>query len=258
MSIWSTVEGWAQDAWHAFAGGVADVAGALEKSWRYATSIHDLYADIISKTMGPLIGDFVRAGEWYLDLFTDMEEAFRRVPHWVDSTRIGPLRTFLLFVIDDVYARLHAFDLYLQQQIWIRYVQAVTLARREVNAEAAARARAVAAEHAAMLAQIKALHQAIEKEAASGYAVGLPGRLSLVTKIIDQVVTRNPALKGLEADLVKAVLDILAVDDPLARLALSAAIKEFVNKLGVDRVTGDLLTRLIGPLTGQAHPGDAN
>ena len=94
----------------------------------------------------------------------------------------------------------------------------------------------------------------VQTEAATGYADGSTQRVSVITKITDELATRNPVIRGLVSDLVTVLLDLIGTENPLARIAIGLLLKEVIGKLGVDRVAGDLLGTLLGPLIADPRP----
>jgi len=109
----------------------------------------------------------------------------------------------------------------------------------------------VAEEHHKMLAGLKATLAEVQKEAASGYNAGTPDRKSTITRLLDDLAVTSPAVKGLVSDLIGLVIDVDTIDNPLARFIIQKLLAQVINRLGVERVIGDLLQRLIGPLAGQ-------
>ena len=105
-----------------------------------------------------------------------------------------------------------------------------------------------------MLKAVAACLATVQTEAASGYKAGNRQRVSAITRITDDLASRNPVLRDLLSRTVTALLDLLAIDDPLLRLALSVLLKQVISRLGVDRVAGDLLASLIGPLAAGRDP----
>jgi hypothetical protein len=102
---------------------------------------------------------------------------------------------------------------------------------------------------------VKAALATVNRDAASGYNSDRGRRESLITRLADEIATRNPAIRGLVKDLIKVLLDAIEIDDPLIRVALNTVLAKVVNSLGVDKVAGNLLTRLIDGIAGHGKPG---
>lgn len=112
--------------------------------------------------------------------------------------------------------------------------------------------RALAYAHA----QDVALHQLIEREAASGYRLGYSQRIDTLTKLLDYTATRNPLVRDLVNSLGTGVIDLIGVDDPIARYILAKLASQLTGKLGVDHLAGEAVQGLLGPLLGQPRPND--
>lgn len=126
--------------------------------------------------------------------------------------------------------------------------------RQSVGRERAARQRAVRRAEADTRTRVKWLHQAIEREAVAGWHAGQPARLGVLRELADLIATYNPETRALVGDLVKGILDLATIDDPLLRISLAFLMRHLINRLGIDRVIGDLLNRLLAAITGQPKP----
>ena len=67
-------------------------------------------------------------------------------------------------------------------------------------------------------------------------------------------MTRNPELRDMVGVAIKAILDLVSVDDPLARIALGFVIRDLIDKLGVDKLVGNLIQDLLAPILGEPKP----
>lgn len=254
MGFLKTLIGWGRDAWNAVFGAVTDIPGALVKLWHYITSLHDLLSWLtgipVLDTLKGLVnfaGDMERA-------YADVIKALARVATWILNHLIMPWVKKLLALIAALDARERADvkRLIADDIEDLRISEAYT--DRQVTTERTARIKDVNAARAYALALTQALHKTIEAEAVSGYMADYHDRLGLVGKIADQLAGHDPAVAGLVKLLVSAALDLAAVDDPAARWALGVILTRVVDRLGVDKVTGDLLSALLGPLTGEGKP----
>lgn len=254
MGFLRTVLGWAQGAWSALFGAGGNPVDALQKLWHFIGSVHDLFTWLAGGPALSLFGQLVRLVNIIDHAVAELVAMGRRIRGWILAHDILPWVRFLAAIIgrnalkEDADVRAlyaeDARDLLISAAYTERLFQ---LEHRDMLADVAA-ARAYA------LQLDRALHQAIEAEAASGYGGGLHGRLGVIAGLLDDLATHNPVIKGLVGDLVKAVLDLAGVENPVARLALSLLLKEVIGKLGVDKVAGDLVGELVGAITGEAHP----
>lgn len=143
---------------------------------------------------------------------------------------------------------------YLIRLIYVTTRTVLALAFDAVRRERKQRISSIARAEAKARREIKALHHTIEREAASGYRVELDARASLITKLLEYAVVRDPALKFVVGESVRLLLDLLAVDDPPARLLLGFLMRKVVNHLGIDKAVGHLIDDLLAPLIGEPKP----
>lgn len=254
MGPLGTVVSWAKSAWSAISGLGGDVSAAVQKLWAFANSIHGLVSWLFGFPLLQLaraIIDHIRA-DW--DNGAALWAALHRLPAWIWAHQVHPVSLHLNIRIGNLFAwTLREFV-----ATWAATVRLVAAARAYtralVAAERAARVKAVAAEHAAMLTNVRALHQQVEKEAASGYATGTPDRKSTLAKLLADVAERDPAVKGLVGDLAGIVLDVETVDNPLLRYAAGKILTDIIGHLGIDQAITALIQRLLDPLTGSPRP----
>lgn len=253
MGIFGTLAHWASRAWSFIFGIPGDVGKALDAAWRYITNVHNVLAWLAG---GPLL-KFALTVLGYTSgmhgLATAVRDALHRVAGWIWLTMVRPVRDAL----NQRITRLAAWTLATFQATWAQmyrlYAASLAYTRLLVGVERAARIRADQAEHAAMLARVKAAVDQLEREAADGYNSGLHARLGLVGVLLNDLADRQPEIRGLVKTLVTAVFDLETIDNPVVRLLVTRTLAEVIGKLGVDKLTGDLIGRLLGPLTGQAR-----
>lgn len=123
-----------------------------------------------------------------------------------------------------------------------------------LEAEADSRIRGDKREHRYTAQQIRALHSAIEHEAASAYRAGFSGRLGVASRLADYLINHNGLVSAITRDLISGILDLASVDDPIARLAVGFLLKHVIQRLGVDKLAGSALSELLAPLLGNPRP----
>jgi hypothetical protein len=254
MGFLNTVINLAKSAWNLIAGIPSDIGRAIQEVWKFIGSVHAL----LSHLFGTINLALQMANlSWLLWAFYTTEalwHALQRVSTWIwrhyllpqwlaTLRRIGALKTWTAFWLTREY--------FLMLSL---FAQAKAYAYRLVALERQQRIAADNAEHAAMLRAVAQALQTVQTEAASGYKAGNAQRASTIAKIADDLANRNPVIRGLVNDLITGMLDLLAVDNPLLRLALTALLRQVINRLGVDRVAGDLLGALMAPLLGNPNP----
>lgn len=104
--------------------------------------------------------------------------------------------------------------------------------------------------------QDKALHQLIEREAASGYRAQYQGRLVAITGILAHLITRVPFLRNVLNKIIGGVIDLIGVEDPVARWVITVLMTRVVGRLGVDKAAGEFAQSLLTPILGQPKPRD--
>jgi hypothetical protein len=107
---------------------------------------------------------------------------------------------------------------------------------------------------ALIMRQIKALHQTVEAEAASGWRLGYPDRTDAIGKVVDYLANHDPAVKALVGRVATGVVDLAGAEDPIARIVLAKLISILIGRLGVDKLAGGMLGELLAPLLGNPHP----
>lgn len=255
MDILGTLAKWARAAYSFIFGLPADVAKMADALWRYVTNVHNVFAWMAG---GPQL-KFALAALANLTgtrlLAEAVRDALARIDGWVWVTEVRPVRDTLSRRI----TRLAAWTAATFQATWAQmyrlYFASLAYTRLLTGIERAARIRADQAEHAAMLKRVQAAIDQIEHEAAAGYNSGLHARLSLVGTLLNDLADRQPEIRGLVSTLVKAVFDLETVDNPVLRFLVGKLLSEVIGKLGIDKLTGDLISRLLAPLTGQAKAG---
>lgn len=254
MGFFNTLLGWAKSAWGALGTAAADVAGAIEKLWHYITSVHDFFAWLASSPSLDMFRGLVNFARDVGIGYTALLKLGQRTGPWIYGHWIMPWVRYLERQLAAQAAR-EARDvrmLIADDIEGLREAEAYT--DHLVSIEHRLMLAAVLAEHAQMLAQIKALHQAIEAEAASGYSGGQGHRLGTITGILGDIAARNPAARAIVSTLIKDALDLAGVEDPLARIAIGLLLKEVTGKAGVDAAAGDLVSRLLGAAAAEGHP----
>lgn len=230
---------------------ITTVVGGI---WHWINGIANGVGHLIGGPIVSALRAILAAIEEAIDLWQKALGAYFRIITWYDR--------FLWHTVVGWLSRLRAqtrSQLMAQVKRLIRLIYVTTntvlmLAYSAVRKERAERIRAIARAEAALKRDIKAMHQTIEREAASGYRVGQQDRLNLIVRLLDFAVIRNPELKHIVGDIASGVLDLLSVDDPLVRLVLGFLIKQVIDRLGIDKALGTLINDLLAPILGKPKP----
>lgn len=143
---------------------------------------------------------------------------------------------------------------YMIRLIYVTTQTVLTIALRATRAEKRNREYAVRHAEAKLLAKIRAVHGTIEREAMSAYRTDDDQRKTLIVRLLDFAVLRNPALKDIVGTITKGVLDIFEVEDPLLRIALGFLVKQVIDRLGIDKAIGVMIDDLLAPVLGKPKP----
>lgn len=251
MGWLKTAVSWARDAWTSITGAVTNPAAALSKLWHWITSVHGLLSwlfgvpllEWMSATLGNL-AEHTRAWE-------ALEQLLARIPEWIKAHLVMPWVRLLLARIARLQRWTAAQLLALRILMMFLYLAARLYTRQMVAAEHKRMMYTVAEEHHKMLLGLRATLAEVQKQAASGYNSGTPDRKTVITRLLDDVLVRVPAVKGLVSDLIGLIIDIDTIDNPIARFLIQKLLAQIIDRLGIEKAAGDLLARLIGPLAGQ-------
>lgn len=254
MGVLNTLASWARSAWGAITGAAGDVTGALEKAWSYITSLHGLLSWLFGTPLLAAIRAFAAHLPLVMLAITAIRDVLARLGAWIWVHEVHPVAVQLAARIARLAAWTQLQLVIMRRLVITLYFAAEAYTRMLVSAERGQRIAAVRAEHAAMLAQIRALHQAIEKEAASGYNTASDARKSVLQRLLADLAEREPAIKGLISDLVKIVINLDTIDNPLLRYVAARLLADIVSHLGLDKAISSLIGRLLEPLAGNPHP----
>jgi hypothetical protein len=100
----------------------------------------------------------------------------------------------------------------------------------------------------------RALHHLIEREAVAGYASGGQGRSDAVTGLLAFLGDHNPALSHLISSAIGDIIDLAAIDDPIARLVLGKLLTLIADRLGVEKIAGKWAADMLAPIVGRPRP----
>ena len=255
MDIFKTLLGWASGAWSAITGAAGDVAKIYQQVWHYITSVHNLLSWIAAHLLLPYARTALTYMTGWWAAILAIHEALGRIAGYIWVTEVRPVRDQLRHQLAMLYAWAVREFQFVIALIWalIRAERAQRIAADV--AERNARIKADKAEAAARILGDKTVLATVQRQAASGYNATLHTRLGLLGTVLDQIANHNPAVKTLVSDLIKGVVDLETIDDPVLRWVLAKVISELIDKLGVDRIMGEFAQRLLSPLIGQPRAG---
>lgn len=234
-----------------------DPAGsALGGIWHWingvANGISHFFGGSVTSGFRAVLGAF----EEEIDLWQKAWGAYFRIITWYDRFLWHTVVGWLLKLRNRAHAELMTQVRRLIRLIYVTTNTVLNVCMHAIRKERADRVRAVNRAEAKARREIKAMHQTIEREAASGYRVDQEDRVNLILRLLDFAVLRNPEVGALVKDMAGGILDLLTVDDPLARLLLGFLIKQVIDRLGIDKAVGALADDLLAPILGKPKPHD--
>lgn len=251
MNFLRTMLHYAKNAWGMVAGAVDDVPGAFRALWKFTGSVHLLLSHLFANVSRALHWNHLGLSEVLLNAMSDLLHAVLRIRQWIWAHQVHPLQVRTGRQIQHLKAWT-AHNLYLLRKDEVRlFFAALGYAWRLVRQERAYRIRDIKAARAYSVTLVKAALKTVDREAADGYNSTLKARKTLISTIADDLANRVPAVRLLVKDLITAVLDFLEVDNPLLRPVIALALSKVISAEGVDKLTGSLLTMLVGELTGE-------
>lgn len=183
-------------------------------------------------------------------------QAMQRFFGFTQAHQTNPLLTYVNKQFKALWAALSALRAWTFKLVWLAVATARLYTDQQIAAERRARIAGDQQDRAYTRQQIKALHSLIEREAASGYDTGYDARISVITRLLDDAAVRVPVVRELAARVVSIALDLVAVDNPAARLLAGFLLTHIINRLGIDKALGSLTSDLLTPLLGNARPRD--
>jgi hypothetical protein len=256
VTVFGTLARWANDAWNFIQGIPGDIAKAVAAVWHYVTQVHNTFGWF---TGNPILRAATRL-LWAISYFhaaqVVIHEALGRLARWIWIVWLAPQVRRLDRRITALKAWAVATFIDMRILIVQLYQASLAYTRQLVSVERSQRIQADQAEHTSMLKTVAALHATIEREASSGYNSGRHARLTIVERLLNDVADRQPEIRGLVSLLVKSVFDLESIDNPVLRFTVGKLLAEVIAHLGVDKITGDLISRLLADLTGGGPPKD--
>ena len=214
----------------------------------------------VSHFLGHTLADFGHAILYHLEhivaAFQEQIDAIKRIVFWWEYAVWHMIQGWISRQLGQIKAYVKREVAYLIRLIYVATRTVLAVALAAVRHEARERKVAVGRAEARARAEIKALHGVIEREAASGYRMTSDDRASVIVRLLDYAVLRNPEVKALVGKIVTGIFDLLSIDDPLLRILLGFVIKQIIDRLGIDKAVGILVQDLLAPILGKPKPHD--
>lgn len=254
MNWWDSIGNVANAAWRAIIGVGGVVGNALTSEWRFAAAMLKGALFQLTHPINTVEQNVAIFAGLVTGNMTAVLNAINRLEGWQQARITKPIMSWARRQVARLWAALDADRRMLFKLIF--HVNGVTRAwvLRLIRRERVARRRGDDREHAYALARAKWAIQTVDREAAGGYRTGYDAQVSVATRVLQDIITRNPALRDVVGKVITGVLDLAAVEDPLARLIAGFILRHVVASLGVDKALGNLAQSLLGPLLDQPHP----
>lgn len=228
--------------------------GVFDGIWHWINGVASGISHFLGAPVTAAFRAVQTALEDILDAFEEFDAALLRLAFWWELGLLHRLEQHINRLLDGIRAREHRDFTYLIRLIHVVSQYVLVTAIRRVEAETAARQRAIGAAEARTRREIRYMHGTIEREAESGYRIERDQRVSTITRLLDYAVQRNPLLRDLVSTIVTGILDLLTIDDPPARLLLGFLVRKVIDRLGIDKAVGDLIGDLAKPILGEPKP----
>lgn len=256
MNWWRSIAHFGSGLWQGLLNLPGNVKNAATGLWHFTNQVAQGFDYVLSHPLESLSGTVQIIGDLLTGNLRAANQMAGRIEGFVHSTVPQVTRAWVMRLYRQLAAALDATEAQLARLIATTRAAAETYARHQVRLEVRARQRAITAEHGQMMAQVRAALQTVQREAASAYDGHLPGRLDAIDRLAGLLAGRQPELAGLLRLVSRGVLDLLGVEDPLARLALGFVIRRLADNAAIDRPIAALIGELAGPLLGDPRPRD--
>jgi hypothetical protein len=254
LNFLKTVLHYASVAWSGVTSAVENPVATLESVWHFIGSVQTLLDNLFSNVNKDVLHAYLMYLNWITEGMKDYLAMVVRIKNWIWGHQVNPTRINLLKAINAVKAYAARWIHWIIVFENLLYLRSIKYTLNMVTQERGARIKDVLAARAYSVKLVKACLATVQQEAADGYNSETKQRQSVIVKIADDLITRNPAVKTAVADMIKLMLDAAEIDDPLIRVALNLALGKVIDSLGIDKVAGSLMGDLIDSLTGSGPP----
>lgn len=198
----------------------------------------------------------------YYSAFAKSLEAYGGAMKWLIPIQYRAIYSLAVWVVNDVERKLNAMIMRAVDALkaWtfaqlkaVYYIMAVAVATlrtqltARIHAEEIARIKAIARAEAQAKTEVRALHQAIEREAATSYKSANAGHLNAISVLSDAISAMAPALKSLISRVVGYAIDLAEIDNPIIAFLAGKLLSFIIDRLGIDAIAGHLLHSLVLP-----------
>lgn len=254
MSIWDTLSGWARDLADQFGGAVNGFSNSMGTLAGWLNSFVNSSIQFFTHPVADVETAAAAEAGFITRVLNSIFGLIRRQEQFIVQQDLQPFESWVkrMFAAEDTYIQSNFTTLW--RMIINTNEQTVNWAQQQFSNERAARILGDARSEAYTRARVQWALGLIQKSAASGYAATLKGRQDVLVRLADDIVTRDPLIRGLVSDVIKGILDLATVEDPILRIGLGFILREIINRLGIDKAMGELLDALLADILGHKQP----
>lgn len=256
MGVFASMVAWSIVAYASLAGASLDVPGALRALYQFTDSVRTALSTVVYDGLGPVAVQLADGLAATFELGKALRDAINRAAPWIWSHMIVPVWHGLDIKINTLNAQTAAKIADTRKFAYTLYLDAVRIANTLVATERDQRTADVNQARAQAQALTKALHQAIENEAATGYRSGRGDRSGPLKALAQDLHVRG-LIDTVVTDLLIKAADVLVnTADPALAAVVDRVIGEVIKKSGIGKDLGDYLYGLIVPGAGGPDPKD--
>lgn len=256
MNVFASMLAWAIVAAANLAGISLSLPETLTSLYRFTDSVRVALSTVVYEGLLPTVVQLADLAAATFEMGRALRDAINRTSGWIWSHQVVPVWHGLDIKINTLNAQTAQKVADARQFAYTLYLDAVRVATTLTRDERNARVADVNQARAQAQALAKALHQAIENEAASGYRSGRGDRSSPLKALAQDLHVRG-LIDAVVTDLLIKAADVLVnTADPALTAVVDKVIAEVIKKSGIGKDMGDYLYGLIVPGAGGPDPKD--
>lgn len=256
MGVFATMLLYAVAAAAELSGVQLNLPATLTALYQYTDAVRVGLANVVYDGLGPAVVELTDGLAATFEMGRALRDAINRASGWIWSHMIVPVWHGLDIKINTLNAQTAQKIADVRSFAFTLYLDAVRVATTLNRDERDARIADVNLARSQAQALTKALHQAIENEAATGYRSGRGDRSSPLKALAQDLHVRG-LIDTVVTDLLIQAADVLVnTADPVLSKVVDQVIGVVIKKSGIGKDLGDYLYGLIVPGAGGPDPKD--
>lgn len=243
-------------AWGAITAIRQDPQAAMTALAQYVDAVQVALDDTVVSGLRPTTLSLAELAGAVFTVVRSLRDAVNRTAGWVWLYMIVPVWHGLDIKINTLNAQTAVKIADTRAFAYTLYLDAVRVATTLTRDERDARIADVNLARAQAQALTQALHQAIEHEAAAGYAAGKGDRGGPLSALVADLHARGLINAVVNTLLVRAIAVLVTTGDPALEAAVTRVISAVIKKSGLGSDLGNYLYGLIIPGQGGPDPKD--